>query len=174
MDFITDLPLSKGFDSILVIVNHGLTKTALFHSCFKTSTAEDTADMIHQLMCQRFRLADTIISDRGPQFAAHAFQALGKVLGLELHMSTVFHPQTDSQTERTNQTLESYLCIFCKTNPGTWAEKLTDAEIVHNTHMYEELRISPFEVLYGYQSKLLPLAFTPTDSPSADQILQRR
>ncbi len=68
--------------------------------------------------------------------------------------------------------LEGYLHIFCKINPETWTDKLTDATIVHNTDMHEQLWISPFKVLYGYQLKLIPLAFTSTNSPSADQILQ--
>ncbi len=119
MDFITDLPPSKEFDSILIVVDQGLTKTALFHPCLKTATAEDTAKIIHQLVYHCFGLVDTIIFDQGPQFASHVFQALGKTLGLELRMSTAFHPQTDIQTEHTNQTLEGYLRIFCGTNPGT-------------------------------------------------------
>ncbi len=40
--------------------------------------------------------------------------------------------------------------------------------------MHEQLRTSPFKVLHGYQPKLIPLAFSPTDNPSADQILERQ
>ena len=37
---------------------------------------------------------------------------LNKMLGIESKMSTVFHPQTDGQTERINQELEQYLRMF--------------------------------------------------------------
>jgi hypothetical protein len=38
MDLITDLPKSHGFDSILTIVDHGTSRTALFLPCNKTIT----------------------------------------------------------------------------------------------------------------------------------------
>lgn len=119
LDFITDLPNSKGFNSVLVIVDHGLMKAALFHSCLKTATTEDTAEMLHQMVYQHFRLMDIIILNRGPQFSSHLFQALGKLLHINLHMSTTYHSQIDGQTEWTNQTLEVYLQIFCEGHSRT-------------------------------------------------------
>jgi transposase InsO family protein len=57
----------------------------------------------------RFSLPDKIISDRDPHFVSNLFQELGKLLGVKLAMSTVYHPQTDGETERVNQELEIYL-----------------------------------------------------------------
>jgi len=57
-------------------------------------------------------LPKSIISDRGPQFMAGLMRELNQILGIERKMSTVFYPQTDSQTERVNQELEQYLRIF--------------------------------------------------------------
>jgi hypothetical protein len=37
-------------------------------------------------------------------------------LGIQKRMSMLFHPQMDEQTERVNQTLETYLCIFINYN----------------------------------------------------------
>lgn len=45
MDFITDLPLSNGYDSIMVVVDHGLTKGVILEPCNKTITAEQTAEI---------------------------------------------------------------------------------------------------------------------------------
>jgi len=57
-------------------------------------------------------LPKSIISDRGPQFAAGLMQELNRMLEIKSKMSTVFHPQTDGQTERVNQELEQYLRMF--------------------------------------------------------------
>jgi len=57
-------------------------------------------------------LPDSIISDRGPQFAAGIMKKLNYMLGIETKLSTAFHPQTDGQTERMNQELEQYLRMF--------------------------------------------------------------
>ena len=47
-----------------------------------------------------------MILDRGPQFVAGLMKKLNKMLGIETKLSTVYHLQTDEQTERTNQELE--------------------------------------------------------------------
>ena len=74
MDFITDLPLSNGFDSIFVMVNQGLSKGVILIPCNKTVIALQTVNLLIREVFKRFRLPDKIISDRGPQFAAAAFK----------------------------------------------------------------------------------------------------
>ena len=117
MDFITDLPLSDGFDSIFVVVDQGLSKGVILIPCNKTVTALQTTNLLIKEVFKRFGLPDKIISDRGPQFAAAAFQEVMKALKIKHSMSTAFHPQTDGQTERLNQELEVYLRIFCTNEP---------------------------------------------------------
>ena len=71
MDLMTDLLLSWGFDSILVVV-HGLMKGVIFLPCNKTITVEKVAELLLEHLHKQFGLLDEFISDRGPQFAAHA------------------------------------------------------------------------------------------------------
>jgi hypothetical protein len=73
MDLITDLPPSKGFDSVLVIVDHGLTKGVILSPCKKTILAEQTGDLIFQKLLTRFGRPNKIISDRDPRFMAESF-----------------------------------------------------------------------------------------------------
>jgi len=98
MDLITDLPLAEGFDSILVMVDQGLTKGVILIACNKTITAEGTAKLLLENLYKRFGLPDKIISDRGPQFASKAFKDLLKLLGIKSALSTAYHPQTDGTT----------------------------------------------------------------------------
>ena len=77
MDFITDLPLSDGFDSIMVMVDHGSMKGVILELCNKTITAEQTGTILLNSLYKHFGLPDKAISDRGPQFASHAFRELG-------------------------------------------------------------------------------------------------
>ena len=102
MDFITDLPPVKGHDSILVIVDQGLTKEIILIPCSKTITAEGTAQLLLENLYKRFGLPDKIILDRGPQFASKTFVELLKLLGIKSSLSTTYHPQTDGTTERVN------------------------------------------------------------------------
>ena len=63
MDLSTDLPLSDGFDSILVVVDHGLTKGVILLPCNKTITAEQVANLLLENLYKRFGLPDEIILD---------------------------------------------------------------------------------------------------------------
>jgi hypothetical protein len=74
MDFITDLPPVRGFDSLLSVVDHGLTKGIILVPCSKMgATADATATMILDNVFKRFGLPDKILSDRGPQFTSGMF-----------------------------------------------------------------------------------------------------
>ena len=63
MDLITDLPPADGFDSILVVVDQGLSKGIILLPCTKTLTSEDTARLLLDNLYKRFGLLDKIISD---------------------------------------------------------------------------------------------------------------
>ena len=54
-------------------------------------------------------LPESVVLDRGLQFVAGLMKELNKMLGIEMRLSTAFHPQMDRQTEQMNQELEQYL-----------------------------------------------------------------
>ena len=140
MDFIIDLPLSDSFDSIFVMVNQGLPKGVILIPCNKMITTLQTENLLIREVFKWFGLPDKIISDRGPQFTAAAFQEVMKALKIKHSMSTPFHPQADGQTECLNQELEVYLHIFCTNEPHTWNSLLPIAEFAHNQHTHMRLQ----------------------------------
>jgi hypothetical protein len=99
MDFITDLPESEGYDSIMVVVDQNTTKGVIFIPTNKTVSTAEAACLYYEKVYTRFGLPDKIISDRDLCFASNLFQELGKLLGVKLAMSTVYHPQMDGETE---------------------------------------------------------------------------
>ena len=169
MDFITDLPPSNGFDSILVVVDHGLTKGVVLEPCNKDITSDDTAKLFLHRVFNRFGLPDKLISDRGPQFASRVFKDLCRLLHIDSALSTSYHPQTDGGTERVNQEIEAYLSIYCTMNPETWADHLPLLEFTHNSRPHADRTTSPFELLMGVKPKALPEAFERTDYPSNEE-----
>jgi hypothetical protein len=64
-------------------------------------------------------------------------------------MSTAYHPQTNGQTERTNQELEGYLRIFTSRRQDDWDELLPLGEFSHNNHVHSLTQQTPFMVDMG-------------------------
>ena len=110
-DFITKLLLAQGYNLILVVVNK-LTKMIHFIPTTEKTLAKGLARLFRDNMWKLYGLPKSIISDRGPQFAAGLIQELNEMLGIKSKLSMAFHPQTDGQTERVNQELEQYLRMF--------------------------------------------------------------
>lgn len=68
-------------------------------------------------------------------------------------MSTAFHPQTDGQTERLNQTIEAYLRAFVNYEQNNWTEVLPMAEFAYNNSTTSATNMSPFYANYGYNPR---------------------
>jgi hypothetical protein len=90
-----------------------------------------------------------IVSDRGTQFTSHFWQQLHEALGTHLKFSSAYHPQTDGQTERTNQILEDMLRACALQDKIGWDKRLPYVEFSYNNSYQASLKMSPFETLYG-------------------------
>ena len=76
------------------------------------TTVEELARLFRDNVWKLHGLLESVISDRGPQFAAGLTKELNKMLGIKTKLSTVYHLQTDGQTKRMNQELEQYLRMY--------------------------------------------------------------
>jgi hypothetical protein len=113
MDFITGLPISNGFDSILVVVDR-LSKMAHFiPTTADGCDAKETARLIRDHVFKLHGTPSDSISDRGSVFVSQFFRELSALLEVKLRPSTAFHPQTDGQTERVNAILEQSIRGYC-------------------------------------------------------------
>jgi len=79
---------------------------------------------------------------------------LNRILGIETRLSTVFHPQTDGQTERMNQELEQYLRFFVEHRQKDWPEWLASAEFAVNNKVHTATKVSPFMANYGKEVRM--------------------
>ena len=156
VDLITGLPPSAGFDSLLVVVDHGLSKGVILTPCNKTIDAKEVAELFFKYVFLRFGLHDTLISDRGPQFASAFAMELARILGYDLKLSTAYHPQMDGETERVNQEVETYLQLFCQGQPDKWSTLIPMAEFAHNSTTHSSTQKSPFSLILGYEPRDYP------------------
>jgi len=105
VDFITKLLVVAGKDAILVVCNR-LSKMAHFVATTEGTLAKELARLFRNNVWKLHGLPESVVLDRGPQFAVELMNELNRMLGIETRLLTVFYPQTDGQTERMNQELE--------------------------------------------------------------------
>jgi hypothetical protein len=84
-------------------------------------------------------------------------------------MSTTYHPQIDGETEKANQELETYLQIYCGSNPTSWESMILVLKFTYNNHMHETIKQMPFFLMEGYEMKPFPLLFSEMPVPSVEQ-----
>jgi len=116
--------------------------------------AEGLARLFRDNVWKLHGLPESIISDRGPQFVAGLMRELNEMLGIKSKLSTVFHSQTDRQTERVNQELEQYLRMFIDHRQEQWPEWLGTAEFAYNNKVHSSTRTSPFKANYEQDPRM--------------------
>jgi len=98
VDFITKLPVLAGKDAILVVCDR-LSKMTYFVATTEGTSAEGLARLFRDNMWKLHGLPESVMSDKGPQFAAELTKELNRMLGIKTKLSTAFYPQMDGQTE---------------------------------------------------------------------------
>jgi hypothetical protein len=152
MDFITGLPPSgrhgQAYDAILVVMDR-FTKMACYIPVKKTIDAEGLADAMMAQVVSRHGIPESIVSDRGTVFTSGFWSAFCYHTRIKRRLSTAFHPQTDGQTERQNQTLEQYLRSYVNHQQDDWVDWLPMAEFAYNNSAQATTGLSPFQANTG-------------------------
>ena len=138
----TDLLVSKGFDAIITVVDQ-LTKMAHFLP-WKSITSHEVVDLVMREVLRHHGLPDDVISDRGPQFISKFSKHMFKLLRILAKLSSGYHPETNGQSDHTNQTLEKYLRCFINYQQDDWVDFLHLAEFAYNNSIHSSTGYSPF------------------------------
>src|SRR5258705_422649 len=94
MDFIEQLPTLEGHTAILVIVDH-LTKQSLFIPTHDSIDSLELARLFLTHIFSKHGMPSHVTSNQGLEFISHFFQSLGKLLQMELHFMSGYHPEAD-------------------------------------------------------------------------------
>lgn len=151
-NFNEGLPKSKSFDTILVVIDK-LTKYAHFICLAHPYTATTVAHLFLNNIYKLHGMPTVIISDRDRIFTSALWQEPFKLTETTLNMSSSYHPQTDGQTERLNQCLETYLRCMVHSCPGKWAQWISLVEFWYNSTFHSAHGLTSFQALYGHQPR---------------------
>ncbi|MBW0491749.1 hypothetical protein O181_031464 [Austropuccinia psidii MF-1] len=148
MDFITQLPLSNSFDSIVVIVDR-FSKIMVFIPTMSQITSLDLAHLFIKNIFSKHGLSSSIVGDRGSLFVSSFWTNLCQQLKIPRDLSIAYHPETNGQEERVNKILEQYLWMYFSYHQDDWNTWLPLAEFSYNNSDHSSKKQLPFFTVYG-------------------------
>src|SRR5260221_11793207 len=108
---IRELPDCKGYNAILMVVDH-LSKQIHAIPTVTSLDCARVAQLFLEHIWHHHGLLEEVISNHGSAFVSNFSCKLAALLGVKLTPSTSYHPQTNGQTECMNQEIEAYLRVF--------------------------------------------------------------
>jgi len=152
-DFITKLPLVQSYDAILVVCDW-FSKIVHFIPTTEKTSAEGLARLFRDHVWKLHGLPESIILDRGVQFAVGIMRELNELLGIQTKLSIAYYPQTDKQMERINQELEQYLRVFINHRQEQWPEWLGTTKFIYNNKIHSATKTSLFKTNYSQDPRM--------------------
>ncbi|MBW0486433.1 hypothetical protein O181_026148 [Austropuccinia psidii MF-1] len=135
-------------------------------------SASDLASLFLDRFIRYHGFPDKLVMDRGSLFISNFWKSVCSKVKLSCAPSTAYHPQTNGQTERLNQTLEEYLRHFCSYKQNDWAALLPVAELCFNNTLATSTGFAPFFLWQGHYPRVnMLLQASPV--PSADEFVRR-
>ena len=115
----------------------------------KSITAKAIALKFHEKIICVFGAPRRLVSDRGSGFKAQLFEALCKRYKIKQSLSSAYHPQTQGQVERAQQTLITSLRGYINEKHTDWAYYLPSMVWAHNTTESQATGLSPYTLVFG-------------------------
>ena len=151
MDFVIDLPMVDGFNVLLTMTCKFTRKVAL-EPGKDTWGAEEWANVVVTALYKRdWGIPRSFLTDRDSKFMSSFWRVVFQKLGVKMLTSTAYHPQTDGQSERTNQTVEIALRYYLSKPDANWVESLPYISATMNNSINFATGFAPNEVLYGFK-----------------------
>ncbi|KAL0181815.1 hypothetical protein M9458_024221, partial [Cirrhinus mrigala] len=155
LDFVTDLPPSNGHTTILSVVDR-----------------LETAELLCNWVFRLYGLPEDIVSDRGPQFTSRLWAGFFRLLGVNISLTSGYHPQANGQAERLNQELTRFLRSYCHDHQEDWSRFLFWAEYAQNSLRKPATNLTPFQCILGFQPPLFPWSGEPSELPAVNSWFQ--
>ena len=118
-------------------------------------TARDIAELYIKEIMRLHGLPESIVLDRDTKFTSIFWTELSKLLGQWLLMSSSYHPQMDSSSERAIQTMSQAMCMLVDDYQSNWLDQLPLIEFTMNSAISESTGYAPFELNYRWMPKLI-------------------
>jgi len=140
------LPLSEGFDHLMVAVD-AATKYVILTKCLGETSRAATDTLME--ISSRFGRPKQVTTDRGRAFMSNLFMAACQALFIQFKPVAVKQPQANGMVERVNRTIIQIAKTVCKGDGSQWAHYVKEIEYAINTRISSVTEFSPYELVYG-------------------------
>ncbi len=172
IDFVTDLPNSRNYTTILTVIDR-FSKACRLIPLPKLPSAFETAEVLLEQVFHFHGLPDDIVSDRGPQFTSRVWKSFCQQLNINISLTSGYHPQSNGQVERLNQEITRFLRSYCHQNQNDWSQFLIWAEYAQNSLRKPSTSLTPFQCVLGFQPPLFSWSGEPSELPAVNDWLRR-
>jgi len=149
MDFIVNSHGRMGSMPYLLQWIVSLNNAHLYHA----QQAEEFAELfVHHIICQ-FRLPDSIITDRDPQWTSDFLRGMACFLKTKMSLSSAHHPKHNRQTEILNKHLVTMILAYISEDLADWVAWLHILEFAYNNTIHSSTGALPNFLTYGFQPK---------------------
>lgn len=162
MDFVVDLPESRGYTMLWTVVDL-FSKQAHFIPCRGLPSARRLARLFLVHVYCLHGAPWQIISDWGVQFTAHFWCEFVHFIGSSQGLSSAYHPSTNRAAERVNAAVERYLRSYVSHQQTDWVDLVVFAEVTYNNVVHSSTGFIPFQVVQGRD--FVPIPEYSQDSP---------
>ncbi|KAI2666050.1 Retrotransposon-derived protein PEG10 [Labeo rohita] len=139
----------------------------------KLPTAMETAEALCDSVFRFYGLPEDIVSDRGPQFSSRLWSSFFHLLGVNVSLTSGYHPEANGQVERLNQELTRFLRSYCHDHQENWSRFLFWAEYAQNSIRKPSTNLTPFQCVLGFQPPLFPWSGEPSELPAVNSWFQQ-
>ena len=113
-----------------------------------------------------------IISDQNLHFTSKLLKSLFDLPGMDLRFSVAFYPQTDDQSERMIQTMESFLRPYVKRRLTGWSEHPVLMHFAVDNAVNVATGYTPFFLCSGDHPIILSILLHGKDVSSHVEVVQ--
>jgi hypothetical protein len=174
LDFVEGLPMSHGYNCILIVVDL-FSKFSHFIAVKHPFTALSIAKLFMTNVYRLHGLPTALVSNHDKIFTSTLWRELFRLAGVSLRLSSAYHPQSDGQTERVNQCMETFLRCFANAAPAKWFDYLHPCRILVQLHLAFDFEpITILCPLWSVTSSAGIDSFAACSMSSLDEWLQQK